>query len=106
MCVKRLGRLFIVCLTRKPFNLSEKLSLEISFQLRVWKKTYYRTTKEAVVEFWMGEYFDKIPDYMPDRDTIHLPTWMTQKWLHKEYLEIMEALPEGTFDPLFSNTNY
>jgi hypothetical protein len=45
-------------------------------------------------------YFDKIADYMPYRDTIHLPTWMTQKWLHKEYLEIMEALPEVTFDPL------
>ena len=38
------------------------------------EKTYYKTTKEAIVEFWMGEYFDKIADYMPDRDTIHLLT--------------------------------
>jgi hypothetical protein len=57
----------------------------------------FTTTKSETVDNWMELYFEKVADHMPDKNSIHLPTWMTQAWLHEEYLKNMKIRPGGKF---------
>jgi hypothetical protein len=57
----------------------------------------FRTTKFDIVDNWMDLYFEKVADHMPDKNSIHLPAWMTQAWLHEEFLNSMKTLQDGTF---------
>ena len=61
----------------------------------------FTETKADVVDNWMDKYFEKVADYMPDRDSIHLPAWMTQSWLHEEFLKNMRTRTRGKLKILF-----
>jgi hypothetical protein len=47
----------------------------------------FATTKYEIVDNWMDMYFEKVVEQMPDKNSIHLPTWMTQVWLHEDFLK-------------------
>ncbi len=65
----------------------------------------FTTTKSETVDNWMDLYFEKVADHMPDKNSIHLPTRMTQAWLHEEYLKNMKIRPGGMLSraPIASN---
>lgn len=80
----------------KTLQLTREVKLgDITEPKRQAQETFAET-KSDVVDYWMDLYFEKVADHMPDRNSIHLPTWMTQAWLHAEFLKDMESRPGGT----------
>jgi len=66
----------------------------------------FTTTKSEIVDIWIDLYFEKVADHMPDKNcSIHSPAWMTQAWLHEEFLKNMKIRPEGNVcrAPIASN---
>ena len=57
----------------------------------------FTATKSETVDNWMDLYFQKVADHMLDKNSSHLPTWMTQAWLHEEYLKNIKIWPGGKF---------
>ena len=45
----------------------------------------------------MDMYFEKVVDHMQDKNSIQLPTWMNQAWLHEEFLKNMKIRQRGRF---------
>ena len=43
----------------------------------------------------MDLYFEQVADIMLEKKSAHLPAWMTQAWLHEEFLKNMKILPGG-----------
>jgi hypothetical protein len=40
----------------------------------------------------MGQYFEKIADFMPSSVRNHLPAWMTQQWLREGFYKDMRKM--------------
>jgi len=49
----------------------------------------------------MGQYIEKIVDFMTGRNIQHLPAWMTQQWLHEEIVKDMRKMLEGRSSFIF-----
>ena len=87
------------------YNVSHEKTLQLSREVKLGDVTEpkrsiqekFTTTKSETVDNWMNLYFEKVADHMPDKNSSHLPAWMTQAWLHEEFLKNRKILPGGKF---------
>ena len=87
------------------YNVSHEKTLQLSREVKLGDVTKPKrsiqekctTTKSETVDNWMNLYFEKVADNMADKNSAHLPAWMTQAWLHEEFLKNMKILPGGKF---------
>ncbi len=90
------------------YNVSHEKTIQLTREVKLGditesKRTTqekFTTTKFEIVDNQMDLYFEKVVDHMLDKNSIHLPTWMTQAWLHEEFLKNMKTLQGGTFSEL------
>jgi hypothetical protein len=93
------------------YNVSHEKTLQLSREVKLGDVTEpkrsiqekFTTTKSETVDNWMNLYFEKVADHMPDKNSSHLPAWMTQAWLHEEFLKNRKILPGGK---LFLSSNF
>ena len=93
------------------YNVSHEKTLQLSREVKLGDVTEpkrsiqekFTSTKSETVDNWMDLYFEKVADHMPDKNSMHLPTWMTQAWLHEEFLKNRKILPGGK---LFLSSNF
>ena len=73
------------------------------------KKESLKVTKEDRVKAWMTTFFEQQADIMPfsnakyGRCEQHLPTWMTQEIVLKEYLKKMPEIEGNRLDLTFES---
>ena len=87
------------------YNVSHEKTLQLSREVKLGDVTEpkrsiqekFTTTKFETVDNWMNLYFEKVADNMPDKNSAHLPAWMTQAWLHEEFLKNKKILLGGNF---------
>ncbi len=85
------------CISRENYSTYKGSETRGCYRAKRTKQEKFTTTRSEIVDNWMDLYFEKIVDHMPDKNSMHLPTWMTQAWLHEEFLKNMKTLQGGTF---------
>ncbi len=76
----------------KTIQLTRKVKLGDVTKPKRTTQEKFTTTKSEIVDNWMDMYFEKVVDHMTNKNSIHLPAWMTQAWLHEEFLKNMKTL--------------
>ncbi len=87
------------------YNVSHEKTIQLSREVKLGDVTglkrsiqeKFTTTKFETVDNWMNLYFEKVADHMPDKNSAHLPAWMTQAWLHGKFLKSIKIMPGGKF---------
>jgi hypothetical protein len=87
------------------YNVSQEKAIQLTREVKLGDVTEpkrttqekFTTIKSEIVDNWMDSYFEKVADHMPDKNSIHLLTWMTQAWLHEEFLKNTKIWLEGWF---------
>ena len=82
------------------YNVSHEKTIQLTREVNIGdvtkpKRTIqekFTTIKSETVDNWMDLYFEKVVGHMPDKNSIHLPTWMTQAWIREEFLKNMKIL--------------